>query len=767
MKAIILAGGKGTRLWPLTEKKPKPMARIMDVPIIVHTLRTLARAGVTDAALTLGTMADEIMGYVGYGHNFGLSLSCFVEDRPLGTAGSVKAVRSFIGADESFLIVSGDALFNFDLSEAIRLHAEKGADALILLNRSRDPSEYGAALLDSDMKITGFIEKPSYTQSYSDLVNTGIYVMKTSVLDMIPENTMYDFSKDLFPRMMESGMSLYGHIADGYWCDIGDPDMYLLCHRDILSDVSGIGRDILGDNFLKKYDELYKEEYRNVNIIPPVYIGRGVKIDERAVIGPYAVIGSGCDISKEAQLRDCVVGSGTVVGVRANIRGCIIDSGCTIEDDALVSEGCVIGTGCRITHGTSLASSSILAPDTVSGDTTGTLRVTSFGARAVLDMGFDMSDAFMFGCALSSFCKDEAVLLGDCGCSEASFIRSCVSLGLCASGVSVFETNDVNLGACGYITKSIGAALGVYFECMKGEVRITILGERGLPVSYKFTEKLKRLCKKRRSPDFSSARVLHPSHIKDARMLYIDELSRRHMLTRGAILLTGRGADFELAKLIFERMGIACDSASSPDVYCISDGVLEIITKKNEVIRGDRLMLLCASIAFKEGCKEFIAPDTAVRELDIIAKHGGGRIRRAAIRESTFSSDEDVSEYAYLSLDPVAQLCHIACHALANNTDVSYLMQDIPSPHVSRRDIDCHGSTRAELMRRLLHKQSGGICTEGVKFERERGCITVVPDEDEEKLVLISQGDTQEYAAELCDFFDDVICECIRESGDK
>lgn len=226
MKAIILAGGRGTRLWPLTSHKPKPMAHIMGVPVVEHTIRALKSCGITDIALTLGTMPQEIMGYLGDGSRMGVSLSYFCEEKPLGTAGSVKAAESFVSGEENFFVVSGDALFNLDLRGALELHKSRGADATILLHQAKDPSEYGVALTNEDFRIVRFIEKPTWSRAYSDLVNTGLYVLNKSVLSKVPYYTMYDFSKDLFPQILEDNDLLLGYPSKGYWCDIGDPDAF-------------------------------------------------------------------------------------------------------------------------------------------------------------------------------------------------------------------------------------------------------------------------------------------------------------------------------------------------------------------------------------------------------------------------------------------------------------------------------------------------------------------------------------------------------------
>lgn len=769
MKAIILAGGRGTRLWPLTSSKPKPLARVMGVPVIEHTIRALKSFGVSDIALTLGTMPQEIIGCLGDGSRMGVSLSYFCEEKPLGTAGSVKAAESFLSEEETFFVLSGDALFNLDLNEALAFHKSRSADATLVLYQTKDPSEYGVAVTNDDLRIVRFVEKPTWSRAYSDLVNTGLYVLNKSVLDKVPSGVMYDFSKDLFPRLLEENRTLLGFPGSGYWCDIGDPDAFLQCHKDILNDVGGIGKSVLSDDFWVTQGRSYFEEYEDAQIIPPVYIGNGVKIGMGASLGPYTVIGRGCDIGEGAIIRESVIMDTVTVGEGALCRGAVLDTGCVIGDGSVLGEGCVMGEKSLLQKNSSVQRGALIRPGAVvgsaDGEEKGGLRITPDGAHITFGDAFSAEDALAFGFALSHHCDSMPVLLGDCGCNEASYIKSLIMSGLCAAGVSVYDTSILNYGACAYITQRIGCALGVFCECIKGSVKVTLIGGHGLPISLKVTQRLSRAYVKRKNPDFSGVKISRPSYLLEAKTLYIDEISRRYPKPgTGGIMLTGTGADFELAKRVFEKIGVATDCATSPDVYCISDGVLEIITKRNEIIRGDRLMLLCALVWFEEGEKApFCVPECSVRELDSVASSYSRSIVRSSMRDDEVTKECIPS--AQLILDPVAQVCHIACHALANNTDTDVLVRGLPNPYVSRRSIACGDAGRAHLMRRLISSGSeSGELGAGVRFSRPGGYVIITPDEGASRIGLYAQGDTPEYAEELCDFFDEVIHGYIRES---
>ena len=239
MKAVIMAGGEGKRLRPITETMPKPLVPVGNVPAIRRILRLIARYGITEAAVTTGYLAEKLEETLGKQCD-GVNLTYFRETEPRGTAGGVKAAQDFI-SDGDFLVISGDAVCEFDLAAAIEKKNGCGAEALMILTRVAHPGEYGVVLYDSDGRVTGFSEKPSLSGTYSDTVNTGIYILSPSVLKYIPDNTSYDFGRDVFPDMLSKGANIFAYTDSGYWCDIGDPESYHSANMKYSSDHNSIG----------------------------------------------------------------------------------------------------------------------------------------------------------------------------------------------------------------------------------------------------------------------------------------------------------------------------------------------------------------------------------------------------------------------------------------------------------------------------------------------------------------------------------------------
>ena len=232
MQAVVMAGGEGSRLRPLTSNLPKPMLPVANRPLMEHIVELLRKHGFTNIVVTVQFLSSMIRNYFGDGQDIGVSVSYSAEDIPLGTAGSVLNAGPLLSGP--FLVISGDALTDLDLSDVVRFHRDRGAAATLVLKRMHDPLEFGIVMTAEDGRIDRFLEKPTWGQVFSDTVNTGIYVLEPEVLDLIPVGQPYDFSSELFPGMLDKGLPLYGYVLDGYWTDVGTTDAYLQAHRDVL-----------------------------------------------------------------------------------------------------------------------------------------------------------------------------------------------------------------------------------------------------------------------------------------------------------------------------------------------------------------------------------------------------------------------------------------------------------------------------------------------------------------------------------------------------
>ncbi|HUS62512.1 MAG TPA: NDP-sugar synthase, partial [Acidimicrobiales bacterium] len=232
MKAVIMAGGEGTRLRPLTSNLPKPMMTLANRPMMEHIVGLLRQHGFDDIVVTVAFMANNIRSYFGDGSEFGVRMVYATEQTPLGTAGSVRNAMDEL--DERFLVISGDVLTDIDLRKVVDFHEERGALATIALKAMENPLEFGIVITRDDGSIVRFLEKPTWGQVFSDTINTGIYVLEPEIFDFIPEGRAVDFSEEVFPALLEQERPLFGYVAEGYWEDVGTLEAYVSAHQDVL-----------------------------------------------------------------------------------------------------------------------------------------------------------------------------------------------------------------------------------------------------------------------------------------------------------------------------------------------------------------------------------------------------------------------------------------------------------------------------------------------------------------------------------------------------
>jgi mannose-1-phosphate guanylyltransferase/phosphomannomutase len=340
VKAVVMAGGEGTRLRPLTSNQPKPMVPIVGKPCMEHILELLKQHGLEEVIVTVAFMPQAIRSYFGNGDTLGMSIEYSVEESPLGTAGSVRLASDRL--DETFLVISGDALCDVDLTDLIHSHRERGAAVTIGLKSVENPLEFGIVVTDEERRIERFLEKPSWSQVFSDTINTGIYVLEPEVLRHIPTDRPFDFSKELFPLLLEMGRPMYGYVFDDYWQDIGNLDQFRQANFDALDErvrlnVSGIrlrGNIWLGEGV--EVDDLAAIE-------GPAFLGNYCRIAPDASVGPYSVLGSSVTLLERARTERSVIDAATHIGRSARVEGAVVGRGCDIRAHAHVQEGAAIG----------------------------------------------------------------------------------------------------------------------------------------------------------------------------------------------------------------------------------------------------------------------------------------------------------------------------------------------------------------------------------------------------------------------------------------
>ncbi|WP_242892740.1 mannose-1-phosphate guanyltransferase [Actinomadura litoris] len=346
MKAVVMAGGEGTRLRPMTANQPKPLLPLVNRPIMEHVLRLLKRHGFTETVVTVQFLAALIRNYFGDGDELGMALSYATEEIPLGTAGSVRNAGDAL-RDDPFLVISGDALTDIDLTDMVRFHRRSGALVTIGLKRVPNPLEFGIIIVDDEGRVRRFLEKPTWGQVFSDTVNTGIYVMEPEVLDHVAPGEVVDWSADVFPRLLADGAPLFGYVADCYWEDVGTHESYLRAQADMLSGQVGIdlgGFEVSPGVWVAEGAEVDAEAV----LKGPLYIGDYAKVEAGVELREYTVLGSNVVVKEGAFLHRAIVHDNVFVAPSTSLRGCVIGKNTDIMAGARVEEGAVVGDECVI-----------------------------------------------------------------------------------------------------------------------------------------------------------------------------------------------------------------------------------------------------------------------------------------------------------------------------------------------------------------------------------------------------------------------------------
>jgi mannose-1-phosphate guanylyltransferase len=352
LPAVILVGGQGTRLRPLTERIRKDMLPLVDRPLIAYTFEHLRRHGVRRGIVSCGYLPTQIQEHFGLAYGE-LQLEYRIEEEPLGTAGGI----AFAGGEleSTFFALNGDSLREADLDELVRFHRSTGARATILLTPVADPTRYGLVRLAGDGRVSSFLEKPRPEEIDTDLINAGLYVLEPDVLDLIPSGHAVSIERDVFPRLAGDG-AVYGLALDGYWLDVGTPESYLQAHRDVLerSFVTEAG-DALGSDFTLV--DPSAEVDPGARLVPPVYVGPGAVLEHGARAGSLAVVGAGARLGEGAMVESAVLGAGVTIGAGSVVLGSVvgdhadIGAGCELRNLTVVGPGAAVGRDNVLDHG--------------------------------------------------------------------------------------------------------------------------------------------------------------------------------------------------------------------------------------------------------------------------------------------------------------------------------------------------------------------------------------------------------------------------------
>ncbi|MBU4386176.1 MAG: NTP transferase domain-containing protein [Actinobacteria bacterium] len=455
MKTVVMAGGQGSRLRPLTSNQPKPMIPVANRPMMEHIIELLKEHGYKEIVVTLQFLPTLITSYFGDGSAWGVDMGYVTEESPLGTAGSVKNARDFL--DRTFLVVSGDSLTDIDLTAAAEFHRERRAVVTIVLKEVPNPLEFGIVITDEDGRVVRFLEKPGWGEVFSDTINTGIYIIEPEMLEYIPDDRPFDFSKELFPLLLSEGFPIFGYVAGGYWCDIGNLEQYVAAHKDLLDGKVKLnipGHRLENNVWIGDGVEIDEEAV----ITGPVLIGSHVKIEPMTKVREYTVLGNNVVVKRDNFLHRSVIMENTYLGPSCHIRGAVIGRNGDIKSGVSIDEGAVVGDDCLIGDNAMIGPEVLIFPfKTVDSRATVNTNIvwesrgarTLFGKRGVsglINVDITPEKAVRLGMAYGSALPvNSQVVTSRDGTRSARIIKRAFMAGLNASGVHIrdLEVNAI------------------------------------------------------------------------------------------------------------------------------------------------------------------------------------------------------------------------------------------------------------------------------------------------------------------------------------
>jgi len=469
-----MAGGFGTRLRPLTNNLPKPMVPMANRPMMEHIIELLKKNDITALTALLYFQPEMISGYLGDGSDFGVKLDYITLTVDLGTAGAVGSAMRKTGGDETTLIISGDVLTDIDLNRAVEFHKKNNSVATIVLTRVENPLPFGIVITDEEGRIVRFLEKPSWGEVFSDTINTGIYILEKKALDYIPTDREFDFSKDLFPLMLEKKEPLFGYIAEGYWKDVGSLEEYRAANMDILQ--GNVHVEIPGERI----------EGRRL------WVGKGSRIDFTARLEGAIVIGENCRIEADARISNSIIGPNSTVEEGAVIRDSVlwdstrvargaslhenvVGSSSEILDQAHIAEGVIVSDHCRIGRNATLKANvkvwpykiveddATLASSLIWGEKWSRNIFSTYGVTGLANIELSPEFAAKLGAAFGASLKKGSVVSTSRDAHKTSrMINRAIMTGILSTGVSVHDYGVTPMPVVRFLARSGTEAGGIH-----------------------------------------------------------------------------------------------------------------------------------------------------------------------------------------------------------------------------------------------------------------------------------------------------------------
>ena len=793
------------------------MVPVGNKPVMEYAVELLKKLGITEIGVTLQYLPQHIIDYFGDGSQWGVNLHYFIEDVPLGTAGSVKNAGSFL--DETFLVVSGDALTDLNLQDAIDFHKHKSSLATLILTAVSNPLEYGVVITNPDGTIERFLEKPGWGEVFSDWVNTGIYVLEPEVLDYFDMGQKFDFSKDLFPLLLKNKEPMFGCLLEGYWCDIGNLEQYLQSHKDILGGKVKVNpRGTLIRESIK--GEGVDTSINDANVKGPVLIGENCRIGADVRLEAYTILGDNVVIEDGAAVKRTVIWNNVYIGQRSSLSGALIGNKVTIKDNVIILQDAAIGDGTHIESRSiikpqvkiwpykSVNTGAIVSDSLVWGERANKNLFGIEGIPGLTNWDITPELAAKLGASYGSVLKkDEQVAVSCDGRLVTKMLKSSFISGLMSTGVKVSDLGEQTMPIHRFAVRGVGAQSGVHIKIdynNPDKCWIQFVDGKSVNINRDMERKIEGIYNRedfrrvREREIGEHVRVEHSIHSyldNIINSIAVEKINQRNFQVlvsiKGTVMdnlfkeLSGR---LKCDLQYFKREGMGDKSfkeqtqlAEVMSKEIVSKGLdfgfildangerIILIDNKGRKIAEHMFNILMALVLFKANKGgTVVVPVTASETIEKLGQKYNGRVIRTKtapwafmgeiLREENAGLQKPYSQF-FMQNDSLYAVIILMDFLAEENISLGDLVDEIPDIYLQVKTTHCPWEQKGRIMRALISdvKELPMELIDGVKIRHDKGWVLVLPHSEEPQYDIYTEGFSQEAAEELGVFYEDKI----------
>lgn len=764
MNAVIMAGGEGTRLRPLTCNMPKPLAPLCGKPVVEYILELLKKHNFTNATFTLRYQGEKIVSHFDDDTYNGIALHYSFEKEPLGTAGSVK---NAVGTTDDVIVISGDALCDFDLTAAVAFHKKTNAKATIIVKKVPDPREYGLVLTSDDGKVRSFLEKPSYESCITDLANTGVYILSKEALEIIPDGEA-DFAQDIFPQMLKRGMDIFAYEDAGYWCDIGDFNSYIRCQQDMLAGL--VDCEIDGHKTLDGIITNSSFDFKGARLTAPIYIGKNVKIAPGSIIDSGSIISDDVTICRGAKIHGSVILDGAYIGEKVTcneavvcenaklLSACAVFEGGVIGENAVVGENSIVENGVKIWAGKHLDNNTTATYDVKYGNVK-QLCIDDEGICGETNGEITPQIASILGSSIATVGKK--IGIGYRGTAPAKALAYAIISGIMSAGGEVWNIGECIETELDFALRNASLDLGCYVDA--GIItKLKIMSANGLPLTRKQERKIEGGLNRSEYNKVGFNEFGNVINVESIKELYANDLLKAAPKTLKGTRIEVNTANqriISVAERVLENIN---DKDGQRLVFHISsDGrKLSAYTDDLGYVFYEKLLLLCCQSYFQKGL-DVSLPYSAPAIADELALRYASKVLRyynCPVDNSDIEARSLASQITF-PRDALMLMLTLLNNLSERKITLAQAIEELPKFTATNRFVSIEKSPSIVL--KSLCNERGGL-NEGVVANDEAGRVLIRPVKTGKGVMMFVESFKAETATELCDFYEKILMDKMR-----